>query len=60
MDIRHNDINGVLHMPNNEMFAYLPQIIVEIKKAIEVNLLTNTYITSTSDVLKNVENNVCK
>jgi hypothetical protein len=60
MDIRHNDISGVLHMPYDEMLAHLPQIIVEIKKAIEVKSLTNTYITSTSDDLKNVENTVCK
>ncbi|CAN6336378.1 unnamed protein product [Urochloa humidicola] len=35
MDIGHNDINGVLHMPYDEMIANLPPVIVEIKKAIE-------------------------
>lgn len=36
MDIGHNDINGVLHLPYDEMLANLPPVIVEIKKAIEV------------------------
>lgn len=35
MDIGHNDINGILHMPYDEMLANLPPVIVEIKKAIE-------------------------
>ncbi|RLN28484.1 GDSL esterase/lipase [Panicum miliaceum] len=35
MDIGHNDINGVLHMPYDEMIANLPPVITEIKKAIE-------------------------
>ncbi|CAL4895573.1 unnamed protein product [Urochloa decumbens] len=35
MDIGHNDINGVLHLPYDEMIANLPPVIVEIKKAIE-------------------------
>jgi hypothetical protein len=63
MDIGHNDINGVLHMPYDEMIAHLPPVIVEIKKAIEVNVTRKSYyITSTSDDLKkqNRENTVCK
>lgn len=36
MDIGHNDINGVLHLPYHTMLEKLPPVIAEIKKAIEV------------------------
>ncbi|XP_062180458.1 GDSL esterase/lipase At1g09390-like [Phragmites australis] len=35
MDIGHNDINGVLHLPYDQMLAKLPPVVAEIKKAIE-------------------------
>lgn len=35
MDIGHNDINGVLHLPYHTMLEKLPPVIAEIKKAIE-------------------------
>ncbi|AQK84317.1 GDSL esterase/lipase At1g09390 [Zea mays] len=35
MDIGHNDINGVLHLPYHTMLENLPPVIAEIKKAIE-------------------------
>jgi len=44
MDIGHNDINGVLHMPYDEMLANLPPVITEIKKAIEVTVTQKSYI----------------
>ena len=44
MDIGHNDINGVLHMPYDEMLASLPPVITEIKKAIEVTVTQKSYI----------------
>jgi hypothetical protein len=39
MDIGHNDINGVLHLPYHTMLENLPPVIAEIKKAIEVNVI---------------------
>jgi len=39
MDIGHNDINGVLHLPYHTMLEKLPPVIAEIKKAIEVTML---------------------
>jgi hypothetical protein len=44
MDIGHNDINGVLHMPYDEMIANLPPVITEIKKAIEVTVTQKSYM----------------
>ncbi|CAD6334543.1 unnamed protein product [Miscanthus lutarioriparius] len=35
MDIGHNDINGVLHLPYHTMLEKLPPVIAEIKKSIE-------------------------
>ncbi|KAL6897940.1 hypothetical protein ACP4OV_006899 [Aristida adscensionis] len=35
MDMGHNDINGILHLPYDEMVEKLPPIIDEIKKAIK-------------------------
>jgi hypothetical protein len=37
MDIGHNDINGILHLPYDTMLQKLPGIISEITRAIEVN-----------------------
>ncbi|XP_062230830.1 GDSL esterase/lipase At1g09390-like [Phragmites australis] len=35
MDIGHNDINGVLHLPYDQMLARLSPVVAEIKKAIK-------------------------
>lgn len=52
MDIGHNDINGILHLPYHTMLQKLPPIIAEIKKAIEVQIRCTKYIaSSTSDEL---------
>ena len=62
MDIGHNDINGVLHMPYDEMLANLPPVITEIKKAIEVTVTQKSYIHTLllHPMTKKKENIVCK
>uniref|UniRef100_A0A0D9WD32 Uncharacterized protein n=1 Tax=Leersia perrieri TaxID=77586 RepID=A0A0D9WD32_9ORYZ len=35
MDLGHNDIMGILHLPYHETLAKLPPIVAEIKKAVE-------------------------